>query len=116
MNNDDINSAIAQLKSFSKKYRETPKQPPDMSVFVPESATIKTLHEFMSLTSDALTELSRQVQANEEAAKKRHDEIVNASNASARFAWPNLICAIIAALGVLVPACVWLISHLCSNV
>jgi hypothetical protein len=121
LSNKEFNSAkqaaLAQLESMSKNfYEQTSVRPSGTDFFAPEAATVKTLREFMELTAAAMTELNEQIQSNERAAEKRHEEILASSKASSRFNWPNFICAVIAALGVLVPACVWLISHLCSNV
>ena len=120
MSNKEFNSAkqaaLAQLESVSKKFHEqTSVRSPGTDFFAPEAATVKTLREFMELPTAAMTELIDQIQSNEMAAEKRHKEILESSKASSRFNWPNFICAAIAALGVVVPACVWLISHLCSN-
>ena len=120
MSNNEFNSAkrvaFAQLESVSKKFHEqTSVMPPGTDFFAPEAATVKTLREFMELTTTSRKELNEQIQSNEMAAEKRHKEILESSKASSRFNWPNFICAAIAALGVVVPACVWLISRLCSN-
>ena len=120
LSNNEFNSAkrvaLAQLESMSKKIREQSSvKSPSTDFLAPEVATVNTLREFMELTAAAMTELNEQIQSNEMAAEKRHEEILESSKASSRFNWPNFICAAIAALGVVVPACVWLISRLCSN-
>lgn len=108
MSNNEIKSAITQLKSFSKEHLGAPEQSVDSDAFAPEVCTAKMLREL----SCTVAELSAQMQAIGEAAEERHKEAMRAS----KLDWFNLVCAAIAALGVLIPACVYLISHLCSNV
>lgn len=119
MNNDfsKTSSEITKLKQAVNQYRRSfPKEPLGSDLFVPESVTVDAVRNFMEATVSAIDELNEQIQESESAAKKRHEEILASSKSSARFDLPNFICALIAALGVLVPAIAWFITHLCSNV
>lgn len=109
-------SEIAKLRQVADKYcNALPREPLGSDLFVPESVTVDAVRNFMEATVSAIDELSEQIQESEAAAEKRHEEILASSKSSARFDLPNFICALIAALGVLVPAIAWLITHLCSN-
>lgn len=119
MNNDfsKTSAEITKLKQAVNQYRRSlTKEPLGSDLFAPESVTVDAIRSFMEATVSAIDGLSEQIQESEAAAEKRHEEILASSKSSARFDLPNFICAAVAALGVLIPAAIWLISHLCNNV
>lgn len=90
---------------------EVIQQAADLENVVPTRPDADVTAAVKDLTAE-LTALREEIQRNEERASERHKEALRAS----KLDWLNFVCAAVAALGVLVPACVWLISHLCNNV
>lgn len=111
MNNDfsKTSSEITKLKQAVSQYRHSlPKEPLGSDLFVPESATVKSIQNFMEATVSAIDELSEQIESSEQSADEARRK---AEQNSKRTLTINIIMIVLMILTLVATICMPLLSE-----